>query len=211
MKTGIITGFLFLACLLCAQDKGIATIPPSDAILEYLAGTKEYSILYSGKLEIPYDLRYENHPYLETDKFVQGTLCYNNVVYQDVFMRLDLFRDELIVYFPDNINRVVLEKEKFNYAILNGYSIITSTNETKQGTTYVLQLKDGTFPIIKNYRIRNIEKNSNNGVKRSFYIQEQYFVYINDTAHLVRNKNALLKLFPDRKKDRKSTRLNSSH
>jgi len=201
MKTGIIIFFLFFCGILCAQEKGFATIPPADAILNYLAETSEYSVLFSGKIETPYDRRFENHPYLETAQFVQGDLCYNQVVYQDILMRLDLYRDELIVSFPDKINRVVLEKEKFNYAVINGFTVITSTNETKTGTTYVLQLRAGNYPVTKKYQIKVIEKYSNRGNRQSFHIKELYFVYINDMAYAVNSKNSLLKLFSDRKKE----------
>ena len=113
--------FFFFSCggILCAQDKGIATIPPPDAIQSYLSETQKNAALYNGKVETPYDHRFENHPYLETDQFVKGTLCYNHVVYQDIFMRFDLYRDELTVFSPDKPYRIVLDKEKFDYAVLN--------------------------------------------------------------------------------------------
>ena len=201
MKTVLISFFLFFAGILCAQDKGIATIP-ADAIQDYLAETKEYSVLYSGKFETPYDQSYTNHPYLETAQYVQGTLCYNQVVYQDIFMRLDLFRDELSVAFPTKINRVVLEKEKFNYAVINGLTVFVSTNNaSKTGTKYMLMVKDGIFPVVKQYRVLIREEVVNRSMKRTFLFQEQYFVYIGNIACPVKNKNDLLTLFADKKKE----------
>ena len=187
--------------ILWAQDAGIAKIPPTDAIQSYLSATKEYTALFSGKTELPYDRPFVNHPYLETDRYVQGTLCYNKVVYQDIYMRLDLFRNELTVFSPDKPYRIVLENEKFNYAVLHGLTLILSANEVKTGLKYMVLIDDGLYPFVKQYRLSVREEYSGVTLFRSFRIQEQYFIYINDMAYPVKNKNALLKLFPDRKKE----------
>jgi len=193
--------FLFSGGFLWAQDAGIAKIPPTDAIQSYLSATKEYAALFSGKAEAPYDRQFTNHPYFETDQYRQGTLCYNDVIYQDIFMRLDLFRDELTVFSPDKPYRIVLENEKFNYAVLNGFTFILSPNEAKTGLKYMVLIDNGLYPFVKQYRLSVREEYAGIILTRSFRFQEQYFIYINDTAYPVKNKNALLKLFPDRKKE----------
>jgi hypothetical protein len=86
----IVFVFIFSSGILCAQDKNFATIPPTDAIRRYFSETKEYAALFNGKIETPYERPFVNHPYLGTDQYVQGTLCYNDVVYQDIYMRLDV-------------------------------------------------------------------------------------------------------------------------
>jgi hypothetical protein len=194
--------FFFAAGVLCAQENNATKIHPSDAIQDYMSGTKEYAALFNGKVETPYDRPFANHPYLETDRFVQGTLCYDGVVYQDVFMRLDLYRDELTVYYPERPFRIVLENENFSYAVLNGFTIIAPNGEPKSGPKYILLVHGGLYPVVKQYRgsIRE-EFVSTVSFKRYFRFQEQYFVYINETAYPVKNKKSLLKLFPDRKKE----------
>ena len=193
--------FLFSGGILWAQDAGIAKVPPSDAIQSYLSETKEYAALFSGKTEAPYDRTFTNHPYFETDQYRQGVLCYNEVVYQDIFMRLDLFRDELTVFSPNKPYRIVLENEKFSYAILNGFTFILSPNEAKTGSKFMILIHDGSYPFVKQYRLSVKEEFFGITLSRSFRTQEQYFIYINNTAYPVKNKNTLLKLFPDRKKE----------
>jgi len=192
---------LFSGGILWAQEAGLAKVPPSDAIQSYLSATKEYAALFSGKTETLYDRTFTNHPCLETDRYVQGTLCYNEVVYQDIFMRLDLYRDELTVFSPEKPYHIVLENEKFNYAVLHGLTLILSASEAKTGLKYMVLIDGGPYPFVKQYRLSVREEYFGVTLFRSFRTQEQYFIYINDTAYPVKNKNALLKLFPDRKKE----------
>jgi len=202
MRIKFITAFLFLfGGVLWAQERGMTKIPPTDAIQSYISETKEYAALFNGKIETPYDRVFINHPYLGADQYVQGTLCYNEVVYHDIWMRLDLNRDELAVYSPDKRNRIVLEIEKFNYAVMNGFTIIASTNESNVGSKYLLLLKDGAYPFVKQFRVTVKEEIQHLTLKRFFRFQEQYFLTVDGIAYPVKNKNAVLKLFPDRKKE----------
>ena len=201
-KTGF-AAFLLIFCsgFLWSQDQRMARIPSGDAIQQYLSEAKEYAVLFNGKIETPYEKPFANHPYLATNQYVQGALCYNGVVYQDVFMRLDLFRDELTVFFPGKPYRIVLEPEKFNYAVLSGFTVIASTREPPVRSSYVLLLKDGCYPVVKQYRGAVREEVTNLELRRNVRFQEQYFVYVDGVARPVNSKNALLKLFADRKKE----------
>lgn len=116
-------------------------------------------------------------------------------------MRLDLYRDELTVFSPDKPYRVVLEKEKLNYAVINGFTIVTSVQDPEPGEKYMVLIDDGIYPFVKKYYVTVKNELSNIDVKRHFRVQEQYFIYINGTAYPVKNKNSLLKHFPDRKKE----------
>jgi len=198
----LIVLFCFSEGILYAQEKDIAQIPPTNAIQDYLSAAKGYAALFSGKIETPFDSRrFVNHAFFETEQYVKGVLCYNQVIYPDIFMRLDLYRDELTVVFSPSSPRVVLEKDKFNYAVFNGSTLIVSRYASDTGWQYMLLIDDGRYPFVKKYRVTVREELSNTDVKRHFRFQEQYFIYIDETAYPVKNKNSLLKLFPDRKKE----------
>jgi len=198
---------LFMFCFyggmaLWAQEQSTAILPADAVVLNYLIEAKEYAALYTGKIETPYNVAFENHPYLETSGYVSGTLCYNRVVYQDVLMRFDLFRDEITVVSPDVPHRVVLNNEKFNYAVLHGLTIIKSADEKGAKTKFVVLLHNGTFPVVKKQTLRILEESlSDRTLSRTFQVQRQYVVYVNNIPYAVKNKNSILKLFADRKKE----------
>ena len=184
-----------------AQEKRFAVIPSDNVIHNYLTDAKSYAALYSGKIETPYDRRFENHPYFESNTYVSGTLGYNRVVYKDILMRFDLYRNELTVISPDRPYSIVLDNEKFDYAVLNGSTIVLSVNDGRSKGQFHVLLQNGTYPIVRSYNIVMVEETSDRIIRNLFRIQNQYAIYINGIPYPVKSKNAVLKLFADKRKE----------
>ena len=188
------------AGMIWAQENRFAYIPSDNVIQNYMTETGTFAALYSGKTETLYDRRFVNHPYFETNTFIAGTLCYNRVVYKDVLMRFDLFRNELAVFFPSRMYNIALNNDKFDYAVLNGSTIVLSKGEKKSEDKFSVLLQNGAYPVVRKYRITMASPTGQSNLY-SFNIQRQYAIYINGVPHTVKNKNAVLKLFPDRRKE----------
>ena len=204
MKVKLIIFVLFLyGGMLWAQEKGAANSPSDIVIENYLTEAKAYAVLYTGKTEMPYNNRFTNHPYFETDRYVSGTLCYNRLVYRDVMMRIDLYRDELTVVSPYIPYRIVLNIEKFDYAVLNGSTIIKSNDEKELQRKFLVLLHSGTYPVVRKHQlsIREEISTSERLSTRYFQIKHQYEVYVDGKPYPVKNKNSIVKLFADRKKE----------
>ena len=215
MKFRVIILMLFWgAGVIRGQENRFASIPPDNVIHNYLTEANTYAALYSGKAETPYDRQYANHPYFETERYVSGTLCYNRVVYKDVLMRFDLFRNELTVIFPGRAFPIVLNNEKFEYAVLNGATIVLPDSETKSKDKFLVLLLNGAYPVVRNYNI-GIVSSTARTILYSFSIRNQYAIYINGVPRAVKNKSSILKLFPDRRKElnefAKQHKLNFKH
>ena len=204
MKNKLIISIFFLyGGMLWAQEKGAAIIPSDTVLTNYLTEAKAYAALYTGKTETPYETRFTNHPYFETDRYVSGTLCFNRLVYRDVMMRIDLFRDEITVVSPYIPYRIVLNNEKFDYAVLNGSTIIKSKEGKESKEKFLVLLHDGTYPVVRKHQLNIMEEisSSERTITRYFKVKLQYAVYIDGIPYPVKNKNAILKLFADRKKE----------
>ena len=187
--------------LIWAQKQNTEIIRSDIVIANYLTGVETYAALYTGKMETPYDIPFSNHPYFETTGYISGTLCYNRVVYKDVLMRLDLYRDELSVMYPDMKVGIVLNNDKFDYAVLNEAVIIKTAADRKTKEKYVVLLHNGTYPVVKVHDIRIIEELSSLVVRRYFRIQYQYAIYSDGILYPVKNKSSILKMFPDSRKE----------
>jgi hypothetical protein len=177
------------------------SIQPGNIINDYIPRVKIYAALFCGQAVTPYNLRYENHPYYETKSYLPGTLSYNQVVYANVLMRFDLYRNELSVYHPDRMYEIVLDKEKFNYAIVNGSTIILSDDGNRSKGKFLVVLHSGAYPVVRKYRVLISEKNIDQTVRRYFDTKNQYEVYVNGIPRPVRNKKTVINLFPDRKRE----------
>jgi hypothetical protein len=202
MKNRLIIFILFLSAgIIWAQKNSFTGIPADNVIHNYLTEVQTYATLYSGKTETPYDTPFANHPYFETAGYIKGELGYNQVVYHDVLMRIDLFRDEITVVYPNTPYRIVLNNEKFNYAVLNGSTIVKSMDEKSSKVKFTVLLHDGTFPVVRKYKMIIASQESDRRYTSSFRIQHQYEIYIAGIPYSVKNKNSILKLFPDKRKE----------
>jgi hypothetical protein len=187
--------------MLWAQETKFSGIPSDNDIREYLSEAKEYATLFSGKTETPYDRQFVNHPYFESSGYLSGTLCYNRVIYKDVMMRFDLFRNELTVFLPGRPFFIVLNNEKFEYAILNGSTIVLSDSEKDSKKKFLVLLHNGRYPVVRKYNMTITEDVIGLSITSSFRIQQQYAIYVNGISRVVKNKNSVVKLFPDKRKE----------
>lgn len=202
-KTFIILSFLSTG-MLHAQQNDVPPEAQSGLVNHYFSVAQEHALIYNGKKYSRYERQTTNHPYLTDNEFREGEVCYKGTVYPDIQMKLDLFRDELVVQSPNTLYPVVAEKTRIDYIILNGYRIInpSARNWQKQiGNEYILLLHDNRYPVIKKYVITYEEKIDGLTVEASFRIRERYYVVKENICYPVKNKGTLLKLFPDKKKE----------
>lgn len=201
MKKEFILYILLLFCGMLWAQENHADPASVAAGRNYMSSTKEFAALYNGRIETPYDRPFANHPYFETNRYVPGTLCYNQVVYPDILMRFDLYRNEFTISSPDKPYPIVLENKKFNYAVLNGSTIVLSANENDSREQFLVLLHNGLFPVVKKYNVAIVSQESDRKLIKLFRIQNQYAIYIEGIPYPVKSKNSILKLFPDRKKE----------
>jgi len=177
---------------------------PDFLYTRYMTEIKDLSVIYNGKEEILSGVITTNHSYLVTDEFTPAILWYNQTGYNDILMRYDLSRDELIVRKPDTYKGIILEKEKVNSVFLNGYWIVVSESlpwVNKPGGNYLLLLSDGDYPVIKKNSAVIEKKVDKNRVISSYNLRESLYICINNVCYPVKNKGSVLKLFPDKKKE----------
>lgn len=173
-------------------------------IVEYLNSAKNQAVVFNGKEQTPYDLVFTNHPYLVTPQYVSGKLLHNDILYTEIPLRLDLYRDEIITTMPNTPYNIVLEKEKVTEALIAGYHVIRNDEELWPNIprgNYLILLSDGAYPIVKKYQVILDQKIVDQNVEYTFQIRERFYVLKDKECHLVSNKGSLLKLFPDKKKE----------
>ncbi|NDV55625.1 hypothetical protein D0T51_07790 [Parabacteroides sp. 52] len=193
-----------LVCLftnsLYAQESSIF----EKLIRQYQQQVGEHALPFNGKEQSSYNLYLTNDPYWCTKQFESGDLWYNNTLYKGIPMRLDLYRDELIVRIPDKPFSIVLESEKCGGAFLHGYFILPSLSGTlKQAPAgnYHILLHEGDLPIIKSYNTVLGEKIADQRVEYTFRFSEKIYVNKDNVCYQITNKSSLLRLFADKKKE----------
>ena len=167
--------------------------------LEYLQVSGEQSALYYGKQQdrVPFAV---NHPYLQNSQYTKARLSYNNVIYPEVMLRLDLSKDELIIFSPGNRN-IVLFPENVDVAELHGYKLIYFRGDSLSGSPsagYYMLLHSGTCKILKRQTATlMIDVGTTN---YRYNTTTNFYLFKDDVYQTIRTKRVLLKnLEPYRK------------
>ena len=200
--------------------------PPTDEIVrysgEYMRTADLSSALFNGRLQsrLPFlmesmYLRDRNRipvldswgreqtpePVSPTESNAVGDILYDGVFYTGVNMRLDLYRDELVVAGPGNfLYGSVIDPSRLGYADLMGYRVIhmpaPATSKDIPGGYYLL-LHDGRCNVLKK---ESYGFNLSDMMFTSPIIR--YYVEKDGIRHRVgRQKGAILRLFRDRRSE----------
>ena len=196
--------FLFVTSFSYAQDsRQIQTISTED-IRSYLSQVADYAIIYSGRIEDPYLLNPINHPYLDTSAFHAGTLCYNDIIYENVMLRYDMYRENILAKHSRLPYGVELNKEKVSWAIFNGYKLIVPKEvdwTNVPDNRFLILLHEDTYPVIKIAGASLQNRVNNDKIEYYFNFNNQYYICVNGVCYPLKNKRSILDLFLDKKRE----------
>jgi len=182
--------------------------------IEYLQSAKSQSALYYGIQQEPLP-RTTNHPYLKDMLFAKGRLSYNNILYPEVLLRFDLYRNELIATSP-GYRDVVLFPESVDFAELHGQHIIYFRSDSLPGspsTGYYFVLYEGNCAVLEKHTASLTSHSDSRMSDLQYYdFRKIFYLYKDGVYYTIRNKNSLLKVLQPYKKELKrylsSQRLN---
>ncbi len=145
--------------------------------------------------------------YYNNDDYQSGTLNYENQIYFDVYLKYDLYNDQLIIN-PSGLNKKIginLNSSKVASFTIGGKHFVKidkkDSLKPEVPTGYYEEIKiapDFIFYIKHHKEIR--KKISDNGVYYNFTSNNLFFIkYLNKISKIERKKD-ILKLFPEQKK-----------
>ena len=167
--------------------------------LEYMRIAGSQSALFYGIEQMGHP-RVSNHPFLIDEQYTQGRLSFNGIVYPEVMLRLDLYRDELVVFSPD-FRHIVLSPENVDFAELHGRHIIYFRHDYLPGsppTGYYSLLHSGETKVLK--RKTAVLAIDQHRREQYFRFSSHIFLYKDGAYHTIRNRRGLLRvLYPHRR------------
>jgi hypothetical protein len=185
--------------------------------VDYLDATQGNAALFSGRVQQRLPGNYESlylrqrddtaldawggeiipSPVPTADSYSVGDLLYDGVVYAGVRMRLDLYRDEMVVLAPgDSWYGAVVDPSRFGHADLRGYRVIASSGRSIPDG-YYLQLHDGLIEVLKKetYLFDTSSMEFGNRSIR-FYIKKDGVYH-----RVARRRGSILNIFDDRRSE----------
>jgi hypothetical protein len=172
--------------------------------LEYLRISDKQSALYHGR-EQEYQPRVVNHPYLYGTQYVKARLSYRQVIYPEALLRLDLNRNELVVFSPDHRN-IVLLPENVDYAEMYGRRVVYFRRDGLPGcpsTGYYILLHSGKCKVLEKHTAELMINVSSPTLEQQYVFSTNFFLYKDGVYYTIRNKRGLLKVLHPYQKELK--------
>ncbi|WP_414000206.1 hypothetical protein ACMDB5_06545 [Flavobacterium sp. W1B] len=145
----------------------------------------------------------ENRYYI-TDGFRNGSINYNNQIYSNLYLKYDIYNDELILspYSESNHTQISLLKENissFKIGIEKFVNLKELNPNFKGGYYEEAPIGDDSILYIKYY------KEKNDILKDNFFLikfkQKNEYVLLKENKFiLINDKKEIIKLFPDKKR-----------
>ncbi|MCD7977447.1 MAG: hypothetical protein LUG51_09900 [Tannerellaceae bacterium] len=206
----ILTILLFILCCLHLPAQQLelphVKLTNEQQVDNYFEHVGLYSPLYSGKEQIKYATHIKNDPYLKNPGYDEGSLLFDGVFYPKVYMRLDLYRNELLVRTPDNRFNIIVPNEKVSYLTLHSYYIFYHYPDEKPGSPpegYYLRLYEGKHTVLERKNRGYLESIRDMKLEGEFVNRDRYYIYKDGKYYPVKSKSAVLKFFDSHKRELK--------
>ena len=190
---------------LCLTIICYANISAQDlSVTNYLQEAGMYAEIYNGKMEAAYNpLQYENLPYYVNTDFTEATVIYRKNYFPNQKVRLDLFKEQLIILSPEKQYGIILNFQQVEKVSMYNKIFVPLTPPKESGlkTGYYMQLLDGEKMQLfckENYTFE--QRIRENVVVNGFNHKIRYCLLYNNRYYTVRNKGSFSKIFPQYKK-----------
>lgn len=124
----------------------------------YLQQARQYALVFNGREHEKYPIHFENHPWLVNPEFTRGTLVYRGIVYPNLAMKVDLYRNELVISSDDAPFSIVADpalvdsvrlhnlqlvyRQPIEGELPGGYYVLIHQGKTRLLMNYELSLRD---------------------------------------------------------------------
>ncbi|KAF2334413.1 hypothetical protein [Flavobacterium daemonense] len=160
----------------------------------------------NGPAHLNFDKTVENqHRYYGTNDFKKGSVTYNGQNYFDLFLKYDIYADELVLrpYDEQNTTKINLVKSNITYFKIGNETFVNlkQLNNTsfKGGYYEEIPLNNNQVFYIKYYKDK--KKNAKVEVNEIEYIPRYEFILWKENKfNLVNDKKEIIALFPESKR-----------
>lgn len=179
-----------------------------DPILRYQQRAGNHALLYNGEEELKYTRKYLNQPYYRQTECAPGDLYAFGRIYKQIDMRIDLYKNQLIVRSPDQRFHIVIPGSGVDSVKLHGHTFIYSPAGTETGELppgYYFLLHKGTRCILLGRGwMEPLRQETNNIIRIRFKPTERYYFFDGQAWKTISGKSALLSRMQGRQKEMKA-------
>ena len=203
----IITFFILFQCFSTASGQtttsdSLTNRKIKDRLIAYYhAELKEQSPLYNGPAYDEYPRNIKGTAFLNADAWAKGSVYYDGVLFNNVPMRYDIFKDLVVVLLYNQFSSYSLISERIKYFDLSGHHFINiSGDSTGIKTGFYDEVYDGpTKVLVKLFKSR--QERTGDVPYTEFEDRTYYYLGVNNHYYEVSSEDEALKVLKNRKKE----------
>jgi len=180
-----------------------------NAEREYISRIGFQSLIYNGIEYVDYDNRINGHPYFNSEYYETGSLIYDGMQYDSIYMKYDVVKQLLVLRYYDEKGYkqdIALRKDNINEFNLMGHHFIhmkDSAEALQLDPGFYDILYDRDFSILCRREKEYVEELEDRALKKNFYTRDHFFILKDGNVSEVKNKRTTLKAFYLKKKELK--------
>ena len=179
-----------------------------NPVENYLQQVGNYADIYNGKIETYYNiLLYDNLPYYKGPDFTDATIIYRKNYYPNQKVRLDLFREQLLLLAPEKQVGIILNSSNVDKVIMYGKTFrwLNPAKESGLKQGYYIHLLEGKKMQLfckESYILQQnqLALGDRNMKFYRFDSNVRYYLLYDGQYYTVKNESSFSKLFPQYKK-----------
>jgi hypothetical protein len=175
----------------------------SSAKQFYLQKTQHQLQLYNGVEYITGTEGYvKGHPYFQSDVVEEGTISYDKIIYAQVPLQYDIFKDEVVVEHMGNGQKIKLHSHKIHHFSLNGHTFVRIQADSLASSAIRPGFYDRLYAghVALYARRVKIAQQATRSVSKEYLQKNSYFIEKDTQYYPVKNKQSVLRVFKEQKK-----------
>lgn len=171
----------------------------------YFTQRGEEASIYKGVHHIGYPVSIEGNAYFQSADWQTGSVLYDHILYENIEMRYDLYKDQLIVT-PQEQGRMFISLfsprvTKFSFSGFNFIRIGNSDEKTSPAPGFYLQLASGKLTMLAKKSKVISERIEGRTFLQKFDETVKYYLLKDSVYYPIKNKKDMLAAVKDKKKE----------
>jgi len=161
--------------------------------------------VFNGIQHYPYSPTIDGIAYFQADEWKKGSVVFNDISYEDIFMKYDLVTDQLIVtpHYEGGLFMSLFSPRVKEFSF-GGNRFVRLTRESTNG-----EMSDGFYQVLSSGKVTAFartqkfieEKVDITGISRWFEMKTRYYILKDGKYKMVRSKNDLMNLLKEHRKE----------
>lgn len=172
-----------------------------DAVRVYRQFTGTESPLYNGVDYIAYQLPVTGNPFFNSDQWMDGSVLYHGIQYNQVPIRYDIMRGVVVIRSYDSTTQIILGEAALDWFKVAGHTFIRIAKDSGRGLlpSYYELLYSGPHEVLAHWSKSLQTTYSGVTAIRNFDLSTRYYIRAGKRFIQVGSKSAMWRIFADKK------------